>query len=243
MDLNTFIISVFCLIDDWLKEEPKLRQRGPKPELCDSEVLTIEIIGEFLGIDFEKDLFAYFRRYYGEFFPALRKVHRTTFTRQAANLWIVKERLWRHLLDEHIHFDPLFSLVDSFPVAVCRFARAYRCRILAQESAFGFDEMNQQTLYGFRAHLHVCWPGVIVGSSLAPANDHELSVAEGLLEETRGWVLGDRNYWSPSLTEGLRRQGLELLAPYKFKQSEVEGHRKRAIESPGPDGWCTSAAG
>ena len=86
MDLSIYIISVFCLIDDWLEEEPKLRQRGPKPELADSEVLTIEVVGEFLGIDSEKDLFVYFRRHYGEYFPALREVHRTTFTRQAANL-------------------------------------------------------------------------------------------------------------------------------------------------------------
>jgi hypothetical protein len=48
MDLSTFIVAVFCLLDDWL-EEKKLRQRGPSPELSDSEVLTIEIVGEYLG--------------------------------------------------------------------------------------------------------------------------------------------------------------------------------------------------
>lgn len=202
MDLSIFIITVFCLIDDWLQGEPKLRQRGPKPELADSEVLTIEVVGEFVGIDSEKDLFVYFSRHYGEFFPALREVHRTTFTRQAANLWIAKERLWQHLLN-HVQTDPLLSFVDSFPVPVCRFARGYRCRILAEESAFGYDEMNKQTFYGLRAHLRVCWPGVVVGFSLAPANAHELSVAEGLLEGTKGWVLGDRNYWSPNLIEQL----------------------------------------
>jgi hypothetical protein len=48
MDLSTFIVAVFCLLDDRL-EEKKLRQRGPSPELSDSEVLTIEIVGEYLG--------------------------------------------------------------------------------------------------------------------------------------------------------------------------------------------------
>jgi hypothetical protein len=237
VDLSIFIISVFCLIDDWLEGEPKLRQRGPRPELADSEVLTIEIVGEFLGIDSEKDLFAYFRHHYGEYFPALREVHRTTFTRQAANLWVAKERLWRHLLKKHVRFDPLVSLVDSFPVPVCRFARAYRCRILAEESAFGYDEMNKQTFYGFRAHLRVCWPGVVVGFSLAPANAHELSVAEGLLEGAKGWVLGDRNYWSPNLTRWLGEQGLDLLAPYKYKKGEKKPwprslvHKRRRVET------------
>ena len=49
MDLSTFIVSVFCLIDDRLKDL-RVRQRGPSPEISDSEVLTIEIVGQFLGI-------------------------------------------------------------------------------------------------------------------------------------------------------------------------------------------------
>ena len=35
-----------------------------QPELSDSEVLTIEVVGEFLGIDAEKGLYAYFKRHY-----------------------------------------------------------------------------------------------------------------------------------------------------------------------------------
>lgn len=219
MDLSTFITAVFCLTDDWL-EGKKLRQRGSRPELADSEVLTMEVVGEFLGIDTEKGLYEHFRRYYAEWFPALKGVHRTTFCRQAANLWAVKEMLWKHLLGQ-VCFDPEVSLIDSFPLPTCRFARAHRCRRLAGESAFGYDEMNKQTFYGLRAHLRVCWPGVIVEVDLAPANVHDLRLAEALLEGAGGWALGDRNYWSPELAERLgEEQGLSLLAPYKSKKRE-----------------------
>ncbi len=50
MDLSTFIVGVFCLIDDRL-EGKRLRRRGPSPKLLDSEVITMEVVGEFLGID------------------------------------------------------------------------------------------------------------------------------------------------------------------------------------------------
>lgn len=223
MDLNTLIVAVFCEVDDWFIEQEKLRGRGPEPTLSDPEVLTMEIVGEFLGIDAEKDLYAYFKRHYQEWFPALREVYRTTFTRQMANLWVAKERLWRHLLRLRIDFDPAISLVDSFPVPVCRFARAYRCRLLPEESAFGYDEMNKQTFYGLRAHLRVCWPGVVVSVDLAPANVHDLRVAEELLEgggAEEGWVLGDRNYWSPDLAEQFKAEGVHLLTPYKSKKRE-----------------------
>ena len=85
MDLNSFIVAVFCLVDDRLRGE-RIRRRGPAPKLSDAEVLTIEIVGEFLGLDTDRAIRRYFRRHYAEWFPALCEVHRTTFARQAANL-------------------------------------------------------------------------------------------------------------------------------------------------------------
>ena len=83
MDATTLLVTVYCLIDDWLADR-RLRQRGPAPTLADSEVLTIECVGEFLGIDTDKGLYEHFRRHWGDWFPALGRVHRTTFVRQAA---------------------------------------------------------------------------------------------------------------------------------------------------------------
>lgn len=130
-----------------------------------------------------------------------------------ANLWVAKERLWQYLLRGRIGFDPRISFVDSLPLPVCRFARAYRCRLLPEENAFGYDEMIKQTFYGLRAHLRVFWPEVICGLSLAPADAHDLSVAEELLEGVReGWALGDKTYWSPPSHRTARREAKVGLA-------------------------------
>lgn len=80
--------------------------------------------------------------------------------------------------------------MDSFPVPTCRFARAYRRRLLPEEAAFGYDEMSKQTFYGMRAPLRICWPGVIVDMNLAPANVHDLHMAEELLLEGGGAKAG-----------------------------------------------------
>src|SRR3954454_5277351 len=100
MDLETLIIVVFCLVDDFVRDLCRgrgLRQRGPAPVLADSEVLTVEIVGEFLGLDTDQGFPASFRRHFAHLSPGLRQVHRTTFLRQAANLWAVKQALWRRL--------------------------------------------------------------------------------------------------------------------------------------------------
>jgi hypothetical protein len=233
MDLDALIVTVFCLVDDALTAElagRRLRQRGPHPTLRDSEVLTMEAVGEFLGLDQEKAVFSYFRRHYGHFFPALGRVHRTTFTRQAANLWQMKARLWRRLL-RGLQLDRRLSLVDSFPLPVCRFARARRCRRLRELSAYGFDEMAKQTCFGVRLHLRVCWPGLVTGFEVAPANVHELRAAEDLLEDVTGDALGDRNYWSPVLTERLRVEGLRLLTPFRQAAREPKPWPRRLVNT------------
>jgi Transposase DDE domain len=215
MDLETLIIAVFCHVDDFVGDfcrGRKLRQRGPQPILADSEVLAVEIVGEFLGLDTDQGLHAYFRRHFGHLFPGLRTVHRTTFLRQAANLWVVKQALWQSLTTSVPH-DAAIVLIDSLPVPVCRFARAHRCRSLRNLSAFGYDPMAHQTYYGLRLHLRVNWPGVITAATLAPANDADRMVAPQLLAGLAGWALGDKGYWSPMLRAELASTGLDLIAP------------------------------
>ena len=218
MDLETFVTAIYCLTDDFLAGQ-KLRQRGPRPTLSDSEVLTMEIAGEFLGIDTDTGLFRYFRRHQTALFPRLQTVHRTTFARQAANLWAAKRALWEHLLAVVEHL-PWLVVLDSLPVPVCRFARATFCRRLQENSSYGYDPVARQTFYGMRAHLRISWPGVISAFELAPANIADPMMAPEILDGVRGWALGDRAYWSPPLRAELTERALELLAAFKSRKRE-----------------------
>jgi hypothetical protein len=233
VDPESFTIAVLCLVEELLAElhtDPgwrRIRRRGPAPVLADSEVLTMEVVGEFLGHDRDTAIYAYFRREHPGWFPALARVHRTTFARQAANLWVLKERLWRVLLDRVLH-DPALSFVDSVPTPVCRFGRAWGCSRFKGEAAFGRDTGSKATFYGFRHHFRVSWPGVVTALQVAPANAHDLELVPELVEGATGQVLGDRNYWAPKLADALEPAGIALHAPFK----------KRATD-PDPDGSTT----
>src|SRR3954451_24374434 len=216
---------MYCWIDHLLAEmhaDPdwhRIRQRGPAPTLADSEVLTMEVVGEFLGLDRDTALFASFRREHPDWFPALRRVHRTTVVRQAANLWSVKEQAWKRLLDQ-IRHDPALSFIDSVPMPVCRFGRAYRCSRFRGEARYGYDHGSKATFYGFRDHLRACWPGVIRAFSAAGANVHDLDLVPEVVEGATGQVIGDRNYWDPTLPAELARAGIEFLAPFKRRDTD-----------------------
>lgn len=66
MTLDIYTITVYCLVVDFYKEIinryslRRLRQRGFDPKLTDEEVITIELVGEFLGLEKDKDIFNYF---------------------------------------------------------------------------------------------------------------------------------------------------------------------------------------
>ena len=236
MDLNTFIVTIFSLIDDWLAQQPRYRRRGPQPTMSDSEILTIEVVGIWLGLATDKALFLYFQRHYDDWFPGLTQIHRTTFVRQSANLWAMKVQLWRQLL-VWIDHNPQDCLMDSMPLPVCRFARANRCRRLAEVSAYGYDEVARQKCFGLRVHARLAWPGVVRDLDLLPANLSDTAVAEMMLSGVSGQIIADRGYWKPVLMDRLREQGLSLLAPFKQASHEKSpwpkalSHKRYRIET------------
>lgn len=216
MDRVSFMVSVFVRVDDllaaWIAEVGPLRARGPAPTLHDSEVLTMEIVGEFLGIDHDRAIVEYFRPHHRALFPRIAAVHRTTFARQASNVWVAKAALWERVVALIPH-DPALSLIDSVPAPVCRRAYAPRCRSFCAEAAYGWDASSGCFFYGFRHHLRVDWPGIVTAIAVAPANLHDQDLVPELVDGTTGLVLADRNYWNPRLRTELAEAGVLLLAP------------------------------
>ena len=90
MNLDEFIITCFCLIDEMIPmitKDQRLRARGPVPKLADSEVITMEVIGSYLGLSQDHELFDYFQRHYTHFFPALDGPHRTMLMDTRNDRW------------------------------------------------------------------------------------------------------------------------------------------------------------
>jgi hypothetical protein len=222
----------FCLIDEGLQTVlagTRLRQRGPLPTVAESAVLTMEVVGAYLGLAQESVIFASFRRPSRHFFPALRHLHRTTCVRQAANLPPVQDRLWQGLR-EQIPSDPHPAIVDRLALPVCQFTRAPRCRRLHGEATSGQEHLTHLPFYGFRVlHARLCWPGVLCQIEVTPGNGQDLTAAEDLTEGTSGLVSGDRHVWAPRLREQLASRGLQLLAPFCHRQHDPWPRLSRAL--------------
>lgn len=74
MPLEEFIITVFGWVETVFADVTagvKLRTRGCTPRLSDSEVITLEIVGELLGHDGDEAIWTYFKRHGAAWFPGL----------------------------------------------------------------------------------------------------------------------------------------------------------------------------
>lgn len=65
MPVEDFIIYVYCCVADVLRQivNKPIRSRGFAPKLTDAEVITMEIVGEFMGKDQDKGIWRYFRNH------------------------------------------------------------------------------------------------------------------------------------------------------------------------------------
>lgn len=216
MSLEDFIITVFCIIDDEFEkvlDGRKLRQRGRHPMLTDSEVITMEVVGEFLGQDCDKSIWEYFKSHWTHFFPLIPD--RSNFVRQAANLHVMKQKLQERLAIALGVLKDTLHLIDGFPMPVCKFARAYFSQIFKGDATYGYCAAKKENYYGFRGHLVISSIGVITTATFTAANIDERDVCPELVEKIQGFLLGDKGFIRPLLKEELHGTRLFLQTPLR----------------------------
>lgn len=215
MPIIDFIITVFCLIDDEYKKIPKpIRQRGFKPALSDSEVVTMELVGEFLGIDTDKGIWNYFKTHHLYLFPQLKE--RTIFIRQAANLMLVKEKIRqsfvRQLDKDNIH------IIDGFPIPICSLGRAYHSKRLKEQASFGYCAAKDSHYFGLSGHIVINSEGLITSLTATAANVDEREVVPELVKNLKGLLLGDKGYIKRELSYELKKHDLSLVTLWRKNQ-------------------------
>ena len=131
----------------------------------------MEIVGAYLAINHDKQIWSYFHSHWRSWFQRLGA--RSTFVRQAANLWAIKQCMHRHWLKRLGACQGAVHLVDGFPVPVCHFRRAHFSQVFRGEATFGYCASKAQTYYGFKALVLTSGEGVIEDIALFAAQVRE----------------------------------------------------------------------
>ena len=138
MTIEDFIIATYCVVDSYFKQvypSKGLRQRGEMPSLTDQEVITMEIVGEYLSLGCDKRIWNYFRTHWLGWFPKLGC--RTSFTRQGANLLMIKQLIQQAISSDLCQDQDLY-LFDGFPIPVCHIKRYKYSSLFKGQGAVGY---------------------------------------------------------------------------------------------------------
>jgi len=193
MLLEDFIIRIFCLIDETLKNlrgTQKLRQRGFEPNLSDSEIITMQIVAEFLGIDTDKGAWEYFNFHWHDWFPALGS--RANYAKHAANVWNITQQVQVQLAHQLGAFSDILHMADGFPMSVCHFKRANGSRIYEGEADYGYCASKEEIYYGFKGNVMINSEGVIAHITATAANIDERHSFWDLTKGIQGDVIADK---------------------------------------------------
>jgi hypothetical protein len=227
MDRDDFIIHVYCLVCEHYQAicaqlPQRLRRGGFAPALTDEEVLTIELCGEYFKLHTDKDIYQYFSMHYRHFFPRLG--HRTTFVRQAANLWALKLQLQRRLLRWAGALADPVQVIDTLPLPVCAWTRGCRDRCFPQEADYGYCAAKNLTYYGFKLGLRIARSGLITHFPLLAARPHDVRHLFTLVEGFQGLVPADKGFLDPV--------GQMLLA--RDHQVQIVTLHRQNMKTPSP---------
>ena len=239
MCIEEYIISVYCILDDLVKKYPeKLRKRGRHTRLTDAEVITMEVVGEFLCLHCDNRIHQYFRTYWAEWFPGMGS--RTAFARQAANLWGLKQWLCRAIAGQHFPDGVGLSVVDGLPMPLCSLRRAPRCRLFRGEAAYGYCAAKDMRYYGFKGHVLTSDDGFILAFGVAAANVDERAMLLEMSASATPYVLGEKGCLCSDAMQGdLRAEGGRVIAPVRESMAGplspgLRGHlnaRRRIVET------------
>lgn len=193
MSMEEFIITVYCIVDDLMKkigENLKIRKSGFNPALSDSEMITMELVSEFSGIDTDKGAWEYFCNHWQFLFPNLGS--RSNFAKHAANLWAIKQMMQKELAKQLGATSDFLHLSDGFPMPVCHFKRANFSQIFSGEASYGYCASKGETYYGFKGNLLINSEGVITATTVTQANIDERESLWDLVNGIHGTIISDK---------------------------------------------------
>ena len=220
MPIENFIINVFCVVDELISAVApvKILQRGFKPQLSDSEVITMEIVAEFLGIDTDKQILEYFSHHWKSWFP--NDGSRSNFSRQTANLWQIKQGMQGKLSARLNGICAPVHMMDGFPIPVCRISRAHRSKNFQGVASFGYGASKKEKCWGFKENVVINSQGVIVAVTVALAPIDERHSMFEAIDKLTALLIGDRGFIGTELQEELKKFEIDLQTPRRNNMRE-----------------------
>ena len=183
MDLDSFLVSLYVLVDDWWKlecssEPPKT---GRPALLSDSEVMTLAILAQWPRFRSERDFWRFAWAHLRSYFPNL--CSQSQFNRRVRALEPEMRALQRAFARGLARPSAVYRVLDTTLLPAMVRVRASRKGLFCGQASFGRSASKTEWVYGFKVALVVDPEGVVSAFGLAPAASDERPIGEALIAE------------------------------------------------------------
>jgi len=184
MDLDSFLVSLYVLVDDWWHERHpySLRKPGRPALLTDPEVLTLAIFAQWPRFRSERDFWRFASAHLRPYFPKL--CTQGQFNRRVRALELELRALQRDFAGQIAEPSAVYRVLDTTLVpAMVRVRASRKGGLFCGQASFGRSASKTEWIYGFKVALVVDPKGVVSTFGLAPAASDERPIGEALIAE------------------------------------------------------------
>ena len=199
MDLDSFLVAVYVMVDDWWQDHGAGARREPgRPStLSMSEVLTLALVAQWPRWRSERDFWRFAQAHLRPYFPRLGSQSQLNRRIRAAEPAL--RAVHAALVAPLVSVPSVYHVLDTTLIPAVVRVRACRHGLFAGQASFGRCVSKTEWVYGFKVALCVTPAGVITSFGLAPAACDERPIGDALLAaERHAAYLADKGYASGS---------------------------------------------
>ena len=207
IDFESLTITVFVLVDDWYNEEGKALKAlspGAKPEMSDSEIMTLALMMDYLPFPGETQFIGFIRANYKEWFPNL--LSQSQFNRRLRGIGQMLETLRRTWVMQLGGGNATSFALDTKPIPVMGYRRSKRHSDFDGSADYGYCAARKMKYFGYKLVMLSTLEGLPIAYELVSANTDERKAVEGVLEAVRHCdVYGDKGFVGQDWQEKIAR--------------------------------------
>ena len=195
LDLDSFLVSLYVLVDDWwkLKHASEPPRAGRPALLTDPEVITLAILAQWPRFRSERDFWRFAHAHLRPYFPNL--CSQSQLNRRTRSAEPELRDFQRAVARTLRGASEVYHVLDTTLIPAIVRVRASRKGLFAGKATFGRSASKTEWVYGFKVALSVNPEGVICAFGLAEAASDERPIGEFLIiEDSHDAYLADKGF-------------------------------------------------
>lgn len=211
------------ILQEKTDENQNFKRRGTIPLFSDTEVVSLSLTAECLGIDSENLLFSKLNKEYRQDFVNL--ISRRQYNDRRKALFMVTENVREQMAKQLNEVTEVYA-IDSMPLEICKLSRERRNKMGKEEQYSspdkGYCASQKKYFYGYKFHSVCSAAGVIHSFDLTKASVHDIHYLKDIKHLLSNCIItGDKGYISKTQQIDLfETAAIQLEVPLRSNQKE-----------------------